>query len=310
MRQVVLPVDALGYAKQARAWGALMEIAPDLGDGWTLVGGQMVMLHQVERSRLAHGSPPHDLRLTTDLDVVVNIRAGRRHMRHIHETLMRHGFQQRTAQTMHRYSRSVDNVVVDVMAPDHLGSHLPRLGDGRTLQAVGATQALRRTEPVLVVSGSLSALIRRPSLVGALLMKIAVAKRVGPGGHRMNRDMEDVWRLAAMLNEADATSAALSRNERARVRWAAEMATRAALSGGGAMSAQGARGLQTFMDKASSTQASATSGRSPAAADPLAPIAAPEIRPCGKWMRLAECRCVLPDGHSGHCRSRRRAPDR
>jgi len=34
---------------QSAAWSALIELAPHLGIEWTLIGGQMVFLHQAER---------------------------------------------------------------------------------------------------------------------------------------------------------------------------------------------------------------------------------------------------------------------
>ena len=43
---VLPPLDG----QQAQAWDTLMAVAEDLGTGWTLIGGQMVLLHQAERS--------------------------------------------------------------------------------------------------------------------------------------------------------------------------------------------------------------------------------------------------------------------
>ena len=66
---VVLP--AL-HGAQAAAWEALLEVAPDFGEGWTLVGGQMVMLHQAERQ--PSGSTMSG-RWSHDLDVVARMSA-------------------------------------------------------------------------------------------------------------------------------------------------------------------------------------------------------------------------------------------
>ena len=41
MRTPVVVLPAL-TGKQALAWDALMAVAADLGEGWTLIGGQMV----------------------------------------------------------------------------------------------------------------------------------------------------------------------------------------------------------------------------------------------------------------------------
>ena len=212
---VVLP--AL-HGAQAAAWEALLEVAPDFGEGWTLVGGQMVMLHQAERQ--PSGSTMSG-RWSHDLDVVVNIRTGRFQAAHMDEALKRHGFDQVPTEIEHRYLRDSDGVVIDVLAPDHLGRHLPRLGRGHTVQTPGGTQALRRTERVAVEYRSRSVLIPRPSLVGAILMKIAASAR--PGGQRgSQRHQHDVWALAALLRDDDASSTSLSRKERRRIERAAD----------------------------------------------------------------------------------------
>ena len=293
MRRVVLPAVALGHSKQAAAWAALLSVAPDLGQEWTLAGGQMVLLHQVERPPPNLVLHPADLRMSVDLDIVVNIRAGRRQLPHINDTLVRHGFHQQIAEIAHRYERSSDGVIVDVLAPDHLGPNLPRLGHSRTLQAAGATQALKRTATVTVVAGHLSAPIRRPSLVGALLMKVAVARHVGTGGNRMSRDLDDVWRLALLLDDEDAADAKLTREEQSRIRWATQTAAR---SGLGSQPANAADAMRNFLANAS------PSGKR-SSGSTATPIEAPSIRLCLKWMPRAKESCILPKDHAGHCRS-------
>ena len=70
---VVLPVLS---GQQAQAWDTLMSVAGSLGEGWTLIGGQMVLLHQSERQPAAvHPSQPGQLhhqstRLTREPDGV------------------------------------------------------------------------------------------------------------------------------------------------------------------------------------------------------------------------------------------------
>ena len=215
---VVLP--AL-YGDQASAWAALLEVAPELGDAWTLVGGQMVMLHQTERQPTAPVGGP---RWSYDIDVVVNIRAGRSQAAAVDSVLCGHGFRQTPLSVAHRYHRESDGTTIDVLAPDHLGPHLPRLGRGHTLQAPGATQALQRTQRVTVTYHAQTAVIHRPSLIGAILMKIAASS--GPGGPRGNlRHQQDVLTLAGLLSDDDTGSASLTTRERRRLlRIAAQIA--------------------------------------------------------------------------------------
>ena len=207
--------------QQAQAWDALMSVAGSLGEGWTLIGGQMVLLHQSERQPVAaQAAPGAALRWSYDLDVVVNLRAGRSRMDHIDSALRAHGFEQQHMPIGHRYVAS-NGTVFDVLAPDHLGKHLPRLGRGNTLQASGGTQALKRSELVEVEHNQRRALIPRPSLVGAILIKIGAAS--GPAGGRGNRrHLLDIVTLATLVTPQDVATAALTRNERKRIGRAAQ----------------------------------------------------------------------------------------
>jgi len=219
---VVLPVLT---GKQALAWDALMAVAADLGEGWTLIGGQMVLLHQAER-RPAGADPASGagLRWSYDLDVVVNLRTNRTRMSHIDSVLRDHGFDQQILPIGHRYVDAA-GTGLHVRAPDQIGRHLPRLGRGNTRQAAGGTQALKRSGRVEVERNQQRALIPRPDLVGALLIKIAAA--AGPPGGRGNRrHLLDVMTLATLITPQDAANAALTRNEGKRIRLAAQTLAR------------------------------------------------------------------------------------
>ena len=65
-------------------------------------------------------------------------------MGRIDSALRGHGFKQQVVPIGHRYVDAA-GTVFDVLAPHHLGQHLPRLGRGNTLQAPGGTQATRET---------------------------------------------------------------------------------------------------------------------------------------------------------------------
>ena len=232
---VVLPGLA---GQQAQAWNTLLALAEDLGEGWTLIGGQMVLLHQAERQPA--GAGPVDgasLRWSYDVDVVVNLRTSRTRMSHIDSVLRDHGFEQQLAPIGHRYVDG-SGTVFDVLAPDHLGRHLPRLGRGNTLQAAGGTQALKRSGLVEVEHNRQRAPIPRPDLVGALLIKIAAASGP-PGGRGSRRHLLDVITLATLITPQDAASAVLTRNERKRIRGAVQSLARAGQDPAVAAAAQG-----------------------------------------------------------------------
>ena len=198
--------------QQGAAWDVLLDMAPHLGTGWTLIGGQMVALHQAERQP---PGMPALLRMSSDIDVVINIRADNNQAAQADDALRKHGFVQLAIDVEHRYVRDSDGVVCDVLAPDHLGRNLPRLGRGHTLGATGGTQALQRTSWVTVTHGSRRARIARPSLVGALLIKIAAS--TAPSNRGSDRHIQDVMSLAALLQERDLNTAALSKSERKRI---------------------------------------------------------------------------------------------
>ena len=218
---VLPPLDG----QQAQAWDTLMAVAEDLGTGWTLIGGQMVLLHQAERSPAGTEVVGRAaLRWSYDLDVVVNLRTSRSRMGRIDSVLRGHGFKQQVVPIGHRYVDAA-GTVFDVLAPDHLGRHLPRLGRGNTLQAPGGTQALKRTARVVVEHDQYRASIPRPSLVGALLIKIAAASGP-PDGRDPDRHLLDVVTLATLVTPRDVTDAGLTRRERTRIRRAAQTVSR------------------------------------------------------------------------------------
>ena len=224
--------------QQAQAWNTVLALAGDLGGDWALVGGQMVLLHQAERQPA--GSGPADgasLRWSYDVDVVVNLRTSRTRMSHIDSVLRGHEFEQQAAPIGHRYVDAA-GTVFDVLAPDHLGRHLPRLGRGNTLQAAGGTQALKRSALVEVEHNRQRAPIPRPDLVGALLIKIAAASGP-PAGRGNRRHLLDVITLATLITPQDAARAVLTRNERSRIRGAAQSLAQTGHDPAAAAAAQG-----------------------------------------------------------------------
>ena len=204
---VQLPPLARG---QAESWAALIELAPVFGDNWLLVGGQMVLLHEVERQAT-------EIRPTIDIDVVVNLRAEPDGLARVHDTLISAGFEQDMPGpdgAAHRYLR--DGAVFDVLAPDNLGERAQlTLGVGRTIEAPGTSQAFRRSGMVTVESDAGSAEIRRPELLGALIGKAAAVSKITSQSRASRaKHMRDFDSLACLLGAADRAIADLSRGER------------------------------------------------------------------------------------------------
>ena len=195
---------------QAASWAALVELAPAFGDNWLLVGGQMVFLHEVERNAT-------DVRPTDDIDVVVDLRAEPAGLARIHLELISASFDQDSPGpegTAHRYRRM--GAVIDVLAPDNVGERAQlKLGSGRTIEAPGTSQAFHRCGVVTVEAGGVSADIRRPDLVGALLGKAAaVVKITSQSAANRAKHLRDFDSLARMLGPSDRATADLSKSER------------------------------------------------------------------------------------------------
>lgn len=214
--------------RQRESWDALAELAPMLGQHCLLVGGQMVFLHEVE-----HGAD--DTRPTDDIDVVVDLRVEPTALTRVHCVLVDAGFEQVVPSAegiAHRYLRA--EATIDVLAPDNLGARARlRLGGGRTIEAPGASQALVRSDFVMVEVPGIDrpALVRRPTLVGALLGKIAAATRVvSQSSAERAKHLRDVDSLARLLGPEDRQQAQLTRQERTALRRVGESLEMSALA--------------------------------------------------------------------------------
>lgn len=104
----------------------------------------------------------------------------------------------------------------DVLAPDNVGNRARLvLGAGRTIEAPGTTQALRRSEVVQVDLGETSGLVRRPTLVGALIGKAAAVTRIASQtAADRSKHLRDFDSLAIMLGPIDRQGAELTKSER------------------------------------------------------------------------------------------------
>lgn len=106
------PIDEL--------WHVLLDLGERLSAPWSVIGGQMVLLHTLE-----HGEIPP--KISQDGDVIADIRADPAAIRTIVAILEGMGFALDSISTdgvAHRYSRPAEPrpVVIDVLAPEGLGS--------------------------------------------------------------------------------------------------------------------------------------------------------------------------------------------
>lgn len=206
-----------------RLWTALGELGERLPGEWTLIGGLMVQLHAVE-----HGIT--DVRATIDIDILGQARP-QGALSAIDTALQQEGFEligPDLDDYAHRYRRN--GLVVDVLAPDGIKPPA-RLGAGRKAVGVpGGSQALSRSETVTVIVGGRAFELRRPSLLGAILIKArSLMVHSDPETQR-----EDLLRLLALLDDPRQTAAELRRTER---RWLRAAEQRLNLDGTNALDA-------------------------------------------------------------------------
>ena len=190
-------------------WETLLELSDLRQREWTLIGGQMVLMHATE-----HGVVPP--RVSTDLDVLVNARVVSGAVRLFVRAIEERGFSLDGASPQgvaHRYRRG--SVSLDVLAPEGLGDRadLTTTPPGRTVQVPGGTQALNRTELVPVVAGLSKGHVPRPSLVGAVIIKaVAVGVDDLPEAQRA-----DLALLLSLIREPIAMRRRLTPKDRKRL---------------------------------------------------------------------------------------------
>jgi len=207
----VAPVDQL--------WHLLLDLAEGCSAPWTLVGGQMVLLHALE-----HGQVPPQI--SQDGDVVADVGAEPDALIAVVATLEQ--LNVRLAEMSpdgiaHRYERgSASRVVrIDVLAPEGLGQrvNLTTTPPGHTIQVPGGTQALARTELVDIEHEGRVVALPRPSLLAAVIGKAAAC---GLGGDT-SRHYRDLALLCALVPDPFALAEQMTNKDRQRIRLAARL---------------------------------------------------------------------------------------
>lgn len=214
---VVLPPLSPGVNE---LWNTLLDLAQQVAPGrspWTLVGGQMVLLHA-----LMHGEVPPQI--SNDGDVLADIRADPGAITAIVGALGAAGFSVDGISPQglaHRYTRPVPGpgglkVLVDVLAPDGVGERadLKTTPPGRTVQVPGGTQALHRTELVTVVHADRTGAVPCPSLLGAIVAK---GRACGLPGDP-ERHHRDLALLCALVDDPFEMRDAMGRKDPAALR--------------------------------------------------------------------------------------------
>ncbi len=179
---IVLP--PLGELEDA-LWVALLDIAQRQPAGWTLVGGQMVLLHALE-----HGATPP--RISRDLDLIADARVRPPAVPAMARVLRELGFALDAAspdEVGHRFIRGTTRI--DLLAPERVGSRadLRVEGNTRTVMVPGGTFALARTELIDIQVAGRTGRVPRPDLAGAITIKAIAAHTDSRGQERHRTDL-------------------------------------------------------------------------------------------------------------------------
>jgi hypothetical protein len=177
-------------------WHTLLGLYESIPSGWALVGGQMVHVHCWQRGV----EPP---RVTTDADLIVDLRADRQSLTRISDYLARFGYEEvgrSPANIGHRCIR--DRAVIDLLIPEGLSERAAQattVTGARTVQVPGGTQALDRAQVVAVELDDRRGYVIRPSLLGALVGKAAALEiPVDPG---RERHVSDFATLTSLIDD-------------------------------------------------------------------------------------------------------------
>jgi hypothetical protein len=106
----------------------------------------------------------------------------------------------------------LDDQIIDVLAPDGLGKAATTAGKLETIQIPGGTQALERAEVVEIVVDGVATRVRRPTLLGAVLLKA----RALPVHSRPEDQREDIITLLALVDDPHSLRQSITQTER---RW-------------------------------------------------------------------------------------------
>jgi hypothetical protein len=171
---------------------------------WTLIGAHMVALFAWEAGLPARPS--------NDADVLVNARVVSDATQKVSRFLVERGYDLSGVTQFnvgHHFVR--DGSEIDVLAPEGLGSraNIATIPPARTVQVKGGSQALARTERVLIETRGETGEIPRPNLLGAILVKIrAIEIDDVPRAQQA-----DVALLLSLVDDPDALASDLQRTE-------------------------------------------------------------------------------------------------
>jgi hypothetical protein len=208
MKQIRLPALTDG---QRASWLGLVEVAAIIPNEWSLIGGQLVQLHCWERD-INPG------RVTNDVDTVLDVKAEPKILINFTAALRSIGFSPDNPTPQghqHRWTRA--EAIIDVLIARGVGeraSNRRGISGSTTLGTIGGQGALNHSEKVQIILEETVAVINRPHLMGALIIKSSAF--LNPLDIGKDRHLLDLATLASTFSLADA-HATVTKKDRSRV---------------------------------------------------------------------------------------------
>ncbi len=159
-------------------------------------------------------------RPTNDADTVIDVRANPTILNTFTQALEDLGFRSAGISAegrQHRWTRG--KASIDVLLPEGIGERAKeRRGatGSPTLSTQGGTQALQRSEILAVTVDGREGFVRRPNLVGALVVKAAA--HTNAGDHDPRRHRRDFLVLTGLITASDFDDEELGKKDRQRLR--------------------------------------------------------------------------------------------
>jgi hypothetical protein len=182
----------------------------------------MVQLHAFERNRSS--------RLTADVDFLGDSRRRPSMTVRMAEVLKERGGEMAMPSVGNEelgYRFEVNGSIIEILGSEGVREDPKTLGRHTTFQVPGGTQALARAEVVRVsLDGGEPVEIRRPSLLGAILIKARVVKR---RRDKFESDRQDLIRLLGFVEDPRVLAGELKGNEK---KWLREVGASLAFDDG------------------------------------------------------------------------------
>lgn len=177
------------------SWMAIRDISKIMPEGWCITGGALMRLHLADRQKTAQ-------RTTEDIDVIIDIKTSRSHIKEFEKALKECGFKPagiNASGANHRWNRSTDQATIDLLVPSGTIETVEKWSFGaigRLIPTRVAHFSLEETEQVTIEIDGQAFEVPCPSIIGALYGKCSALLN---SADSKERHLTDIAALADSL---------------------------------------------------------------------------------------------------------------